>query len=172
MIRIRPYKVTDASTILSWCKDEKTFYQWTAGVLGSYPVTQDEFAFVESLMPFTAFDKSGICGFFTLRNPGETLDELRLGFVIINPEKRGTGYGKAMIKLGLKFVFDIYGAKRASLGVFENNLSAYYCYKAVGFEDVVLETPETYCVMGEEWKCKELSVCFIQMREQYDCPRQ
>lgn len=156
MIRIRPYKITDASTILSWCIDEKAFYQWTAGVLGNYPITQKEFGYVESLMPFTAFDGSGIIGFFTLRNPNELLDELRFGFVIVNPEKRGKGYGKAMLKLGLKFVFEIYGAKRASLGVFENNLPAYCCYKSVGFSDVVLETTETYCVLGEEWKCKEL----------------
>lgn len=156
MIRIRPYKVTDANTILSWCQDEKAFYQWTAGVLGNYPITQSEFSFGKSLMPFTAFDESGIIGFFTLRNPNESLYELRFGFVIVNPEKRGKGYGKSMLQLGLKFAFEIYGAKRASLGVFENNLSAYYCYKAVGFHDVVLDTTETYYVLGEEWKCKEL----------------
>lgn len=61
-----------------------------------------------------------------------------------------------MLQLGLKFVFEIYGAKKVSLGVFENNLPAYYCYKAVGFNDVVLDTTETYCVLGEEWKCKEM----------------
>lgn len=155
MIRIRPYKVTDVNTILSWCQDEKAFYRWTAGILGNYPITQNEFGFVESLMPFTAFDETGIVGFFTLRNPNESLDELRFGFVIIDPEKRGKGYGKEMLRLGLKFAFEIYGAKRASLGVFENNFSAYYCYRAVGFEDVVLDIAETYCVMGEEWKCKE-----------------
>lgn len=94
--------------------------------------------------------------FFTLRNPNESLDELRFEFVIINPEKRAKSYGKTMLQLGLKFVFEIYGAKRAALGVFENDLSAYYCYKAVGFEDVILNTTETYCVLGEEWKCKEL----------------
>ena len=156
MLGIRPYKAADANTILSWCHDEKAFYQWTAGVLGSFPVTQKEFKFVESLMPFTAFDEAGIVGFFTLRNPNESLNELRFGFVIVNPNKRGKGYGKAMLQLGLQFVFEIYGAKRASLGVFENNLSAYYCYKAVGFEDVVLDTTETYYVLGEEWKCREL----------------
>ena len=156
MIGIRPYKATDVNTILSWCQDEKAFYQWTAGILGNYPITQNEFGAVESLMPFTAFDEIGIVGFFTLRNPNESLDELRFGFVIVNPDKRGKGYGKEMLRLGLKFVFEIYGAKRASLGVFENNLSAYYCYKAVGFGDVVLDTTETYCVLGEEWKCKEL----------------
>ena len=156
MLRIRPYKATDADTILSWCRNEKAFYQWTAGILGNYPITPKAFKFVESLMPFTAFDETGIVGVFTLRNPGNSLDELRFGFVIVNPDIRGKGYGKAMLQLGLKFAFEIYGAKRVSLGVFENNPSAYYCYKAVGFGDVVLDTTETYCVLGEEWNCKEL----------------
>lgn len=155
-IRIRPYKAADAETILSWCQDEKTFYQWTAGIFGDYPATEKEFSFVESLMPFTAFDEMGTVGFFTLRNSAESLDELRLGFVIVSPDKRGKGYGKGMLRLGLKFVFEIYGAKRASLGVFENNLSAYYCYKSLGFCDAVLDITEKYCVLGEEWKCREL----------------
>ena len=43
-----------------------------------------------------------------------------------------------MLKLALKYAFEIYGANRVSLGVFENNKSAYYCYKAAGFEDVFL----------------------------------
>lgn len=158
MIRLRPYKVTDANVILSWCQDEKAFYQWTAGILGNYPITQNEFGFVESLMPFTAFDETGIVGFFTLRSPNESPDELRFGFVIVNPDKRGKGYGKAMLRLGLKFAFEIYGANKASLGVFENNLTAYYCYKAVGFHDIVLDAVETYHILGEEWKCKELMI--------------
>lgn len=80
MLTIRPYNPTDAATILSWCQEERAFYQWTAG------------------------------------------------------------------------------AKRASLGVFENNLPAYYCYKAVGFEDVILDEMETYSVLGEKWKCRELAI--------------
>ena len=68
---------------------------------------------LKSLMPFTAFDETGVLGFFTLRNPDESLEELRFGFVIVNPDKRGTGCGKAMLQLGLKFVFEIYGADKA-----------------------------------------------------------
>lgn len=158
MIRIRPYKATDANTILSWCQDERAFYQWTAGVMGDYPITNDEFAFVENLMPFIAFDEKDVLGFFTFRNPSEATDELRLGFVIINPSKRGTGYGKAMLQQGLKYAFEIYGAKRVSLGVFENNAPAYYCYKAVGFDDVLLDDTETYSILGEKWDCKELKI--------------
>ncbi len=158
MIRIRPYKTADSDEVLSWCQDETTFYRWTAGVLGNYPVTQKEFGFVESLMPFIAFDESGTVGFFTLRNPDESFDELRFGFVIVKPDKRGKGYGKMMLQQGLKFVFELYGARRASLGVFEENLAAYGCYKTVGFRDVVPDVTETYCIQGEEWKCKEMII--------------
>lgn len=158
MLRIRPYKSTDADTILSWCYNERTFYQWTAGILGDFPATYKEFKFVESLIPFTAFDETGIVGFFTLRHPGDSLEELRLGFVIVNPENRGKGYGKAMLQLGIKFAFELYGAKRVSIGVFEDNLSAYYCYKAVGFEDVITGTVEKYCILDEDWSCKELAL--------------
>ena len=138
--------------------DEKAFYQWSAGVLGNYPVTPKEFAFVEKLTPFTAFDETGIVGFFTLRQPGENADELRFGFVIVKPDMRGKGYGKEMLRLGIKFAFEVYKAKRVSLGVFENNPSAYYCYKSVGFKDKILDKTETYSILGEEWKCKELEL--------------
>ena len=163
MIRIRPYKAADANTILSWCQDEKAFYQWTAGALGSYPITQKEFCFVESLIPFTAFDETGIVGFFPLRNLDDSFDELRVGFVIVRPDKRGKGCGKDMLQLGLKFAFELYGAKKASLGVFAGNLPAYYCYKSVGFCDAPLDAAEKYCILGEEWTCKKLIVENIQL---------
>lgn len=115
MLGIRPYRPEDCQSILSWCGDERAFYQWSAGVLGNYPVTQKEFDFVEKLMPFTAFDETGIVGFFTLRQPGENADELRFGFVIVKPDMRGKGYGKEMLRLGIKFAFEVYKAKRVSL---------------------------------------------------------
>lgn len=156
MLRLRPYKREDAETIISWSKDERSFYKWSAGIMGKYPITQEEFRFVDSLMAFTAFDENGIIGFFTLRNPRESLDELRIGFVIVDPAQRGMGKGKEMIKLALTYAFEIYGASKVTLGVFENNEPAHYCYKAAGFKDCILEEPETYEVMGEKWGCIEM----------------
>ena len=158
MLGLRPYKKEDAETILSWTENEMVFYQWSAGIMGKYPITQQEFGFVESLMPFTAFDENGIVGFFTLRNPEEKKDELRIGFVVIDPERRGHGTGKEMVLLGLRYAFDIYGAKKVSLGVFENNEPACYCYQAAGFKDAAPDTAEVYSVMGEEWKCREMMI--------------
>ena len=145
MLRLRPYNKNDADIILSWSKDKISFYKWSAGVMGKYPISKKKFVFVENLMAFTAIDDDEIVGFFTMRRPSESFDELRFGFVVVDPAKRGEGYGKAMLKLGLKFAKEI-------------NESAYYCYKAVGFKDVVLEKTETYTVLGEEWKCLELEM--------------
>lgn len=158
MLRLRPYKKEDAETILSWAKDERAFYKWTAGVLGSYPITAEQFDTVRNLMAFTAIDDNEIVGFFTMRCPTESFEELRFGFVIVAPEKCGQGYGKKMLALGLKYAKEIFGASKASLGVFENNAPAYHCYKAVGFQDVAKAEAEKYCVMGEEWNCLELGI--------------
>ena len=158
MLRLRPYKEEDAHAIISWSKDARDFYLWSAGVMGDYPITRKEFKFVDSLMAFTALEEEKTAGFFTLRNPEGRMDELRIGFVILAPEYRGCGKGKEMLKLALKYAFELYGAKRVSLGVFENNEPAYYCYKSVGFEDVILDEPETYQILNEEWKCKEMAI--------------
>ena len=157
-LRLRPYNTNDAEKILSWSNDKTSFYKWSAGVLGKYPISKRRFGFVNNLMAFTAIDDNDIVGFFTMRKPSESFDELRFGFVIIDPEKRGKGYGKRMLQLGIKFAKEIFGAKKVSLGVFENNEPAYYCYKSVGFKDVVLDETETYNVLGEKWKCLELEM--------------
>ena len=157
-LRLRPYNEKDADTILSWCRDESAFYKWSAGVLGDYPISREQFGFVNNLMAFTAIDDEAVIGFFTMRRPSESFDVLRFGFVIVDPEKRGRGYGKRMLQLGIKYAKEIYGAKKVSLGVFENNEPAYRCYKSVGFKDIVLEETEKYTVLGEEWKCLELEM--------------
>lgn len=157
-LRLRPYNINDADTILSWNKDESAFYKWSAGILGEYPISKEQFSFVNNLMAFTAIDDDEIVGFFTMRRPSESFDVLRFGFVIVDPEKRGKGYGKRMLLLGVKYAKEIFGANKISLGVFENNESAYLCYRAVGFKDVALEETETYTVLGEEWKCLELEM--------------
>ena len=152
MLRLRPYRDEDAPIILSWCNKEKDFYKWTAGVMGDYPITEKEFAFVKGLMPFTAIDEDGPMGFFTLRKPYDSDDELRVGFVIVSPDKRGKGYGKEMLILGQKFAFELYGTKKVSLAVFDSNMPAYHCYKAAGFQEVACEEDDTFKILDEEWK--------------------
>ncbi len=158
ILQLRSYQSCDAAAVLSWSQDERSFYQWTAGVMGDYPLREEQFGFVEKLKPFVAYDETGPVGFLTLRQPGESTDELRMGFVIIAPEKRGKGYGKELVRLGVREAFSQNGIKKVSLGVFDNNPAAYACYRAVGFVDVTAEPLETYSVLGEQWNCRELEI--------------
>ncbi len=147
MIRIRPYKDADMASVFSWCRDEDTFYRWSAGVLGEYPLTEEGFRRTGDLMRFTALDEKEPVGFFCLRNPKDTLDELRFGFVIVDPARRNRGIGRAMLRLGLDYAFGIYRADRVTLAVFEDNLPARACYRSAGFHET--GGRETYPIGGE-----------------------
>lgn len=156
MLRLRPFRTPDAKTIKTWTSAPEEFYKWSAGIMGEYPASEQRILQAVSAredntkyFPFTAFDESGPVGFFTVRTPGEDDKKVRFGYVIIDPSKRGLGYGKKMLKLGLRFVFDVYGADEVSLGVFDNNMQAYNCYKGVGFRESGLR--EEYSICGETW---------------------
>lgn len=156
MLRIRPYKDADAKKILSWSKDELSFYKWNAGVAGKYPLTEEQFGAVKNLMPFTMIEDNEVVGFFTFRDPNEDGKDIRFGFVIVDPALRGKGYGKKMLQLGIIYAKEVYCSEKVSLGVFENNEPAYRCYKSVGFREK--GEIDHYEVMGETWNCIEMEL--------------
>lgn len=166
MIRLRPYKACDAQVITKWIKDEYAFRQWSADRYEKYPITADDMNSYydrdknnERIWGMTAFDDTGIVGHFTMRFPKDkSLDEIRLGFVIVDDKKRGNGYGKEMLSLAIQYAFDFVKVKKISLGVFENNKAAINCYEACGFKKVALENTESYHCMGEVWNCIEMEV--------------
>ena len=168
MLKLRPYKISDAATIISWCKDEVTFRKWTSDRYESFPIKEADMNkkyidnngdCIESdnFYPMTAFDENGIVGHLIIRFTDEKKTILRLGFVIVDDTKRGMGYGKEMISLSLKYAFEIFKADKVTIGVFENNMPAYHCYKSAGFIDV--ETEVVICeLFGEKWKILELEI--------------
>lgn len=165
MLNLRPYQQEDAHAILSWIKNEKALRIWSADRYGTYPIRAEDISAQyaghetsETFFPITAVDENGVVGHLIMRFPGEDRDVLRFGFVIVDDSRRGTGLGKQMLSLAIRYACDTFGIKRITLGVFENNPSAYHCYKAVGFQDVQMETEEYYSVMGERWKCLEMAL--------------
>lgn len=165
MLRLRPYKRCDAAKTVSWIQDEEAFYKWSAGNLGSYPVTADGLnahydkqADSDGYYTMVAFDESGAVGQLIMRFLDEEKKVLRFGFVIVDAAKRGKGYGKELITLALKFAFEIMKAEKVTIGVFDNNPSAYHCYKNVGFTEMGEEMNTMHRFMGQDWKCIELEI--------------
>ena len=164
MLRLRQYKPEDAATIVTWCKDEESFRKWTSDRYDSFPITAEDMnrKYIDNngdceepdnFYPLTAFDESGIVGHLILRYMGEEKKEMRIGFVIVDDTKRGKGYGREMIQLALKYAFDLFRAERVTLGVFENNPSAYCCYKAAGFQEYA---ERNVFLLGGNWRCIDM----------------
>ena len=164
ILRLRPYKACDAQVITTWLKNEYAFRQWSADRYERYPITPEDMNLYydkdrnnAGIWGMTAFCDTGVIGHFTMRYPDEnSLDEIRLGFVIVDDKERGKGYGKEMVSLAVRYGFEFVGAKKISLGVFENNIAAISCYRACGFKEVKTEIPESYRCMGEVWNCIEM----------------
>ena len=123
--------------------------------INSYYSTMED---LDTFFPMTAFDETGIVGHLIMRFIDENKKILRFGFIIVDDKKRGQGYGKEMLQLSIKYAFEILKIQKITLGVFDNNKSAYYCYKAIGFRDVKLEDNEYYHILNEDWKCLELEI--------------
>lgn len=167
MLRLRPYKPCDAKYIVDWIIDEKQFFQWSADRIGEYPLTAerlnahyDEAKDSDRFWQMTAIDDAGVpVGHFIMRYTDESLDNIRLGFIILDSRIRGKGYGKQMVMLAKKYAFEILGAKDVSLGVFANNSAAYHCYEAAGFTELSENSRNFYNINGVEWECIELHAC-------------
>ncbi len=156
---LRPYIKTDAPIILSWIKGRRAFRQWSADRYPTYPPTTEDMDAQYSdnhIFPFTAIDdREELVGHLILRYPDPSKAIIRLGFVIIDDQQRGKGYGKQMVELAIRKARNEYGAKKITLGVFENNPSALHCYESVGFK---IMSEASYIIDGEEWKSLEMEL--------------
>ena len=140
---LRKFMPEDADIISSWIRTEDELYRWSADRFNKFPLEgndiNDNYApQVEGgrFFPLTATDDVGnVVGHFIIRYPKEDSSSVRFGFVIVDPDLRGSGNGKKMLQLGITYARDVLGASRIDLGVFENNEAAKHCYEAVGFKE-------------------------------------
>ena len=95
---LRQFTIDDAPIILSWIKDKTAFRKWSADRYPVYPPKpEDMVAQYESdvIFPFTAIDDEGkVVGHIILRYPDSSKTVIRFGFVIVDDQLRGNGYGK------------------------------------------------------------------------------
>jgi len=162
MLRLRPYKSSDADKVVSWIRNERIFRFWCADRFDHYPITpddlNDQYDSSEGsgdVYHFTAYDEQGVAGHINIRfpNPGD-IDTVRFGYVILDDSRRGQGLGKEMVKLAMEYSWNIMKAKKITIGVFEENAAALHCYLSCGFKDT--GAPETYQIGDEVWNCLEL----------------
>lgn len=148
MLRLRPFKLHEADAIASWFSnaDEETFRKWGKNNF-NYPLTVkelDEFfkktQSDDNAWQLAAIDNDGrLVGHFQMRCADYLSESIHLGYIVIDPEMRGKGYGKEMICCALNYAFDILKMKRVTVNVYDSNPAAHKCYLSVGFRDESFE---------------------------------
>lgn len=161
---LREYIESDAKEILSWIKSERELRLWSWERYKDYPVTPkdindnyNECKEKGGFYPITLVDDEKIVGHLILRYPTEDKTFVRIGFIIINSDIRGKGYGKAIINEAMKYAREKLGAKKFCLGVFSPNENAIHCYKSVGFKEVRVDK-NVYQFNDEIWDCIEMEL--------------
>lgn len=168
-MKLRPYKPADAATILSWVRDEETFRRWVTDRYPHYPITPAEMnekylvfngdcPEPDNFYPMTAYDENGILGHLILRFTDAEKTVVRFGFVIVDDARRGTGIGRRMLGMAVRYAAEFLKAKKITIGVLENNPGALRCYLGVGFREVPQDEPVYYDLLGQHVRCKELEM--------------
>lgn len=167
-LSLRLYQPTDANVITTWLKSEYLMRQWCADRYERFPVTPDDINYYHqqysdgnNSVALTMVDDEEVVGYVTLRIPADDPTEQRIGFDIVDDSKRGRGFGKSLVGMAVDYAFSKLGAKKVSLGVFENNPAAIRCYESAGFNRVVRQEIESYRCLGETWNCIEMEYQMI-----------
>lgn len=168
MLCLRPYKPVDGETIAPWCAEERGFRLWSADRYPRFPITgadmnrlyieqNGDCSQLDNFFPMTAFDEKGLVGHLVMRYKDAEKRRIRFGYIIVAPERRGTGCARKMLKLALHYAFELLGAQSVELGVFAENPAARRCYEAVGFRPTE-KPPQVFSLMGEKWNCIEMEI--------------
>jgi len=168
MLRLRQMKYSDAKYLEEWLKDKSAYQWWGGHLIGEYPLTAELIANTyfhknglckeeDNFYPWICMDDDTVIGSFIMRYI-ESSNIIRFGWVVVDTSIRGKGYGKGMLELGLKYAFEIYNAKRVTIGVYENNPRAYKCYTSIGFKEAIAQPGNTVDVDGIPVKVIELEI--------------
>ncbi len=155
-MRIRPYQNKDFDIISQWITDERSHALWCANLM-PYPLEKNSFdALLQEVeerfgdSPFVATTNDGqVVGFFCFSVNLHT-NEGMLKFVVIDNTMRNKGYGCEMLKLAIKYAFEIAKADAVHLNVFPENPGAKKCYEKVGFKERTL-TENAFSFKDESW---------------------
>lgn len=162
-VYLRNYMESDANEIIKWIKDEQSLRFWSADRYDDFPINANdinnnykECVSCGNFYPMTLIDNNKVIGHIILRNPDlNNAQIVRLGFIIVDNNLRGKGYGKRLIEEALKYAQTNLKAKQITLGVFEKNKSAYHCYKSIGFKEIKVDK-NVFKFGDENWNCIEM----------------
>jgi RimJ/RimL family protein N-acetyltransferase len=148
LINLQTFDETDFNQLIAAIPDARFLLQWT-GQKYIYPLNVSQ---LRNTLKKTTGEQPTYKVFKAIRsNTSEPVGHIQLmdidysgascvlGRVLIFPDHRGKGFGKAMVGLAVKDAFESLGLNEITLNVFDFNESAIATYKSIGFIDYQLK---------------------------------
>ncbi|HLO04837.1 MAG TPA: GNAT family protein [Symbiobacteriaceae bacterium] len=143
MVRFRPVTLQDVPALYGFRTDEEVLY-WGAGGYGDALPTMSEFEEqVRSqratdgrrLFAIEAEAEGGhtLIGSITFRGLDRISRRATIGMMIGDKRYWGRGYGTAVVRQFVRFLFTSYNLHRIDIDTFSDNERAIRCYKKCGF---------------------------------------
>jgi RimJ/RimL family protein N-acetyltransferase len=140
MVALAPFTAADIDRLIGWVASPDALGRWAASGF-SYPLTRTQ---VEAHMRksaengariFKVLDQDqSVVGHVELGSIDQLNRSLRIGRVMVAPERRGRGIGVELMRAAFAVAFDQLQMHRVELAVFDFNQAAIACYKRVGFQ--------------------------------------
>ncbi len=136
----------DFKELISWIRTPEELFIWSATTF-TFPLEENQLErhFQEAqtskprLMYTVVDDQTGVhVGHIELTRIDPENRKVSIAYVLVDPAKRGLGYGNALIQSILRECFDRMEMRKVDLFVFESNPVAISLYQSLGFEIVEL----------------------------------
>ena len=159
LIKLQIFDESDFNQLIAAIPDARFLLQWS-GPKYTYPLDvsqlKDTLSKTNGEQPSFKVLKAihsntlETVGHIQLMNINYSAASCVLGRVLIFPEFRGKGFGKAMVKLAVKNAFENIGLYEITLNVFDFNETAIGIYKSIGFIDYEFKKDVTN-FQNESW---------------------
>ena len=132
-MQLRPARAGDIDALMDWFPDETSLRNW-AGPFFDYPFDRDSFHRDCKWRDMASYclDSHG-----TLQGFGQVYERygrVNLARLVVSPEARGCGLGQLLVNALIDESRGSLDLAEAGLFVYRANESAYFCYRAAGFE--------------------------------------
>lgn len=145
-IELHPFSRNDFQELISWVRTPEEVFLWSATTF-TFPLEKDqlerhfqEAQSSQTRLMYTAVDGQTReqIGHIELTRIDRENKKASIAYVLVNPNKRGYGYGKGMLESILSECFLRMEMSKVDLFVFECNTVAINLYRSLGFEIVEL----------------------------------
>jgi RimJ/RimL family protein N-acetyltransferase len=141
-IELHPFSRSDCRELISWVRTPDELFIWSATTF-TFPLDENQLVkhYQEAQnsntrLMYTAVDSQTRehIGHIELTRIDRENGKASIAYVLVDPAKRGLGYGRAIMQSIMNECFQQMKMSKVDLFVFEFNTVAIHCYQKAGFK--------------------------------------